>query len=86
MKVHRRYKGVGIYMQKEKVCGSDFKVKDDSSIVNSTPVYDKYYTLKDGSLKSESLDEIKYDIDKCIKAAIKRNIPEKTMVGVLNED
>lgn len=85
-KAYRRYKGVAIYMLKEVVAGSDFKVNENGTISNTAPAYDVYFVLADGDLKCDSLDEIKADIDNMLENAKKLGLPIDMMVDTLNEE
>lgn len=85
-RAYRRHKGVGIYRVKEMIPGSDCKLNKNSIIVPSTPKYDEYFTLADGSMKSSSLDVIKTDIANILADAEKMSIPIDEMVKTLNEE
>lgn len=61
---YRRYRGVAIHRRRDMVCGSDFDFDSNGVMVSRRPQYDVYFTLADGSFRSDTLAEIKDDIDR----------------------
>ena len=67
-RTYRNHRGVKIYRVKRMICGSDFDVKDDGSVVDKRPQHDVYYRYADGPL-FDTVDECKISIDGMINVA-----------------
>ena len=78
--------GVEILIHKEIECGSDFDFDDDGILYETEPEWFEYYTLLDGSLRCESMQEIQREIDNLIQQTIDRNIPVDIMLETLNSE
>jgi hypothetical protein len=78
------FDGVEILIHREIECGSDFDFDDNGVMVETEPEWFEYYTLLDGSLRCESMEEIQQEIDNLIQQTIDRNIPVDIMLETLN--
>ena len=78
--------GVEIVKQTAIVCGSDFDFNDNGRLVEIQPEIETYYTLLDGTMRCESLEEMQKEIDNLIQQAIDRNIPVDIMLETLNSE
>ncbi|MCP4142969.1 MAG: hypothetical protein GY755_22220 [Chloroflexi bacterium] len=78
--------GVEILIHREIECGSDWDFDDDGNMVATEPEWFEYYTLLDGSLRCESIEEIQQEIDNLIRQTIDRNIPVDIMLETLDSE
>ena len=76
--------GVFVVMCKDKIPGSDFDFDDNGCLIETEPEFEISYTLLDGSLKCQSLGEIKQEVNALIQQAIDRDIPIEKMLETLN--
>ena len=78
--------GVEILIHRGIVCGSDFDWDHNGTMIETEPEWYEYYTLLDGSMRCDSLEEIQEAIDEMIKMTIDRDIDVDTMLEVLNNE
>jgi len=80
----RRYRGVAIFREQEKIPGSDFALTNDFKLVPRAAQYDVHYRYA-GGYKCSSVAECKQDIDDLLLKAAAFGA-EKQMVETLNEE
>jgi hypothetical protein len=78
----RRYRGVAIHRSREMVAGSDFDFDFNGIMIDRKPEFDIFFALADGTFRSDTLAEIKLDIDNCFAACC----DTACMTEVLNHD
>ena len=65
MRAFKRYRGIRIYRERVRICGSDIKELKDGRLVNVSPKYDVWYKTSDGA-RCYTVKEVKKDIDNWI--------------------
>ena len=82
MKAYRRYRGIGIFIEKEVVVGSDFDILADGSMVERKPKYTKWYRQVDGA-RNHTVKEVKKEIDDWIAGTMKAcDVSEKEAIAL----
>lgn len=84
-KPFRRYKGVGIFRNREVLLGSDFRVAKDGTLWPTKPQYEVTYSWP-GGYPYGSLDEAKAAVDSVLGRACELGIELEEMVKELNEN
>jgi hypothetical protein len=62
MRAYKRYRGIGIFIEKEVVVGSDFDILSDGRTVERKPKYINWYRQVDGA-RNHTVKEVKKEID-----------------------
>ena len=79
------FDGVEIIKHSEIECGSDWDIVNDI-IVETEPIRFTYFTLLDGSLRCETVEEMQTEIDNLLQMTIDRGIPADIMLETLNQE
>lgn len=85
MKAHRTHKKVKIFLVKNMITGSNFKILKDGRIVDTAPKFDVFYRWTNGAL-CYTLKEIKADIDAFFKLCKSYDIDQEMVVATLNQE
>lgn len=82
---YRTYRGVKIQRIKTMVCGSDFRIAENGRMVSTKPQYEVSFKYA-GGYPSDTLDEVKADIDSIYAAMKLAKIDEDDFIRIMNTD